>query len=154
MLQVCFKVKYTYRLLQPCFKYVSMHNTGLVKWGVNGNVWALKLFSLVKDKVNLAQAMLGSALAWLRLSWMLPALHRTASFRLNPMLVCFVHISSSWVVMKTPNSFINISSSWVEISLHTEFQLARLPGSRTASFRLSFVLWGVTPILLFIFLLF
>ena len=36
---------------------------------------------------NLAQAMLGSALAWLRLNGMLPRLHRAASFRLNPIFV-------------------------------------------------------------------
>ena len=52
---------------------------------------------------------------------MLPGLPRNTSFRLNPILVGFVHISSSWV----------------EISLHTEFQLPRLPGSRTVSFRLN-----------------
>ena len=33
--------------------------------------------------------------------------------------------------------FVDISSSLVEISLHTEFQLHRLPGSRTTSFRLN-----------------
>ena len=33
--------------------------------------------------------------------------------------------------------FVDISSSWVEISLHTKFQLPRLPGSRTAIFRLN-----------------
>ena len=31
---------------------------------------------------------------------------------------------------------VHISSSWVKISLYTEIQLPRLPGSRTASFRL------------------
>ena len=37
----------------------------------------------------------------------------------------------------TPFVVIDISSSWVEISLHTKFQLPRLPGSRTAIFRLN-----------------
>ena len=37
----------------------------------------------------------------------------------------------------TPIFFVHISSSWVKISLHTEFQLPRLPGSRNASFRLN-----------------
>ena len=32
---------------------------------------------------------------------------------------------------------VHISSSWVEISLYTKFQLSRLPGSETASFRLN-----------------
>ena len=57
-----------------------------------------------------------------------------------------------------PNFFLDISSSWVEISLHTKFQLPRLPGSRNASFRLNpifLVVRGVevTPICLVIFLL-
>jgi hypothetical protein len=33
--------------------------------------------------------------------------------------------------------FVNISLNWVKISLHTEFQLHRLPRSTTASFRLN-----------------
>ena len=37
----------------------------------------------------------------------------------------------------TPILLVHISSSWVKISLYTEFQLPRLPGSRTASFRLN-----------------
>ena len=37
----------------------------------------------------------------------------------------------------TPIFVVHISSSWVKISLHTEFQLPRLPGSRNASFRLN-----------------
>ena len=37
---------------------------------------------------------------------------------------------------------VHISSSWVEISLYTEFQLHRLPGSRIASVRLNPILGG------------
>ena len=53
----------------------------------------------------------------------------TTSFRLNPIL--------GGGGSGDPNFFLDISSSWVEISLHTEFQLPRLPGSRFASFRLN-----------------
>ena len=35
---------------------------------------------------------------------------------------------------------VHISSSWVETRLNTEFQLPRLPGSRTASFWLNHIL--------------
>ena len=49
---------------------------------------------------------------------MLPGLPRTTSFRFNPIIVGFVHISSSWV----------------EIRLHTKFQLPRLRRGRTVSF--------------------
>ena len=41
---------------------------------------------------NLAQAMLGSALAWLRLSWMLSGLHRAASLRLHPIFILFFRL--------------------------------------------------------------
>ena len=41
--------------------------------------------------------------------------------------------------------FIHISSSWVEISFYTEFQLSRLPESRTASFRLNPIYCGEVP---------
>ena len=37
---------------------------------------------------------------------------------------------------------VHISSSWVKISLYTEFQLHRLPGSRTASFGLNPICGG------------
>ena len=47
-----------------------------------------------KSKRDLAQAMLGSALAWLRPSWMLLGLHRAASFRLNSKLLFYF---ISWV---------------------------------------------------------
>ena len=63
----------------------------------------------------------------------------------------------------TPIFFLHISSSWVKISLHTEFQLPRLPLSRNASFRLNPILkkikkggglgGQVTPIFPFIFLI-
>ena len=70
--------------------------------------------------------MLGSALAWLSLSWILHGLHRATNFRLI-----------TFILFYDPNSFILISSSWIKISLHTEFQFPSLPGSRNASFRLN-----------------
>ena len=56
------------------------------------------------------------------------------------------------------NFSIHISYSRVKISLHTEFQLPRLPGSRNASFRLNPIMRGEgggggDPIFWFIFLL-
>ena len=42
--------------------------------------------------------------------------------------------------MSLPNFFLDISSSWVLISLHAKFQLPRLPGRRTTSFRLNPIL--------------
>ena len=41
-----------------------------------------------------------------------------------------------------PNFCVHISYSWVKISLHTGFQLNRLPESRTASFRLNPIVGG------------
>ena len=41
------------------------------------------------------------------------------------------------------NYFVHISSSWVEMSLHTKFQLPRLPGRRTTSTRLNPIVVGV-----------
>jgi hypothetical protein len=93
--------------------------------------------------------MLGSALAWLRLSCILPGLLRTASFRINPIFVSslfsfFLGGGGSC----EPNFFVHISASWVEISLYTEFPLPRLPGSRTVIFRPNPMGWGglVDPI--------
>ena len=63
---------------------------------------------------------------------MLHGLHRAANFRLNPIFIFKGQV--------TPIFVVHISSSWVKISLHTEFQLPRLPGSRNASFRLNHIL--------------
>jgi hypothetical protein len=68
--------------------------------------------------------MLGSALAWLRLSCILPGLLRTASFRINP-----IFFSSLFFLL------LFFFGGGVEISLYSEFQLPRLPGSRTFTFR-------------------
>ena len=65
---------------------------------------------------------------------MLHGLHRAANFRLNP--IFFLRGEGQ----VTPIFFLHISSSWVKISLHTEFQLPRLPLSRNASFRLNPIL--------------
>ena len=61
---------------------------------------------------------------------MLPEMHRAANFRLNPI---FIFKGGEQV---TPIFLVHIYSSWVKISLHTEFQLPSLPGSRNASFML------------------
>ena len=67
---------------------------------------------------------------------MLPGLHIVASFRLDPIFLYFC-LGGEGRGSGDPNFFVNISSSWVKISLHTEFQLRRLPGSRNASLRLN-----------------
>ena len=67
---------------------------------------------------------------------MLPWLHGTAIFWLNPIMWGGRGGGGSG----DPNFSVHISSRLIEISLHTEFQLPRLPGSRTASFRLNPVL--------------
>ena len=56
-------------------------------------------------------------------------LHRTDGLRLKPFFYFFFYFNL--------NYFVHISSSWVEMSLHTKFQLPRLPGRRTTRLRLN-----------------
>ena len=64
-------------------------------------------------------------------------LHRTASVRLNPIDWWFFFLGGG----ANPNFFPFILLL-VVIPLNTEFQLARLPGSRKAGFRLNPILGG------------
>ena len=48
----------------------------------------------------------------------------------------------AWFSSGDPKFVVHISSSWVEISLHIEFQLPRLPESRTVSFSLNPIMGG------------
>ena len=55
---------------------------------------------------------------------------RNASVRLNPIYLFYFYL----FILGGVDFFVHLSSSWVKISLYSEFQLPRLPGSRTGFF--------------------